>query len=340
MAFLHLCQATGLDPFRREIYLIPYNDSKAPGGKRWIAQTGIDGYRRLAQNSGEFAGRTEPQWCGPDGVWRDVWLDPENPPTAARVGVRRDGHVDPTYAVALFREYVPMKPVWRNGAKVRDEHGAEVQEPSAMWKKMPALMIAKVAEAQALRAAFPRQTSGLYVTEEMERTSADSSNTPEAAAEARQRAYAEAKGEPVEETVDAEIVDAEIVDTTPAPEAPEPEAEVEPVDVVDAEVVPETPATEPVTTDLDRAGLLSELDAQATAMNVKTAALTRRWVASRRKNVEDATDAELADLVRSLRPIVATKLRTDGLDVLADGYGNDTSPVVNLAALLDAELAA
>lgn len=137
--FLHFCQRTGLDPFARQIYMI------GRGGKYTI-QSSIDGLRIVAQRSGNYGGQTMVEWCGEDGVWKDIWLD-KTPPVAARVGVYYKDSDKPTYASAKFDSYNTNSPIWR---------------------KMPDLMIAKCAEALALRKAFPQDLSGIYSSEEMQ----------------------------------------------------------------------------------------------------------------------------------------------------------------------------
>jgi phage recombination protein Bet len=151
LVFLHVAQRMGLDPFNKEIYMIGRWDSEL-GRKKWTIQVGIDGFRSKSEEHPQFAGVGDEEYCGPDGQWRDVWVD-EEPPIAARFSVYRTDQDKPVRAVAHYREYVQRK---KDG------------NPTLMWATRPAGQLIKCAEALARRRAFPRTLGGVHVHEEME----------------------------------------------------------------------------------------------------------------------------------------------------------------------------
>ena len=135
--FLYQAQRTGLDPLTRQIYCIHR------GGKMTI-QTSIDGFRVIAERSGTYAGQSEPHFEEVNGKL-----------LYARITVYRfapNGERYPaSVGIAFWDEYA-------------QEYNGKLQ---GLWAKMPRTMLAKVAEALALRKAYPQDLSGLYTSEEM-----------------------------------------------------------------------------------------------------------------------------------------------------------------------------
>lgn len=145
--FIQAAERLGLDPFSKQIYSVPRWDKKEGRHVRSI-QVGIDGFRLVAQRSGRYAGQEGTWWCGPDGVWKEIWTSNQNPVAAKTVVL-----------------------VVVNGVQVRcpavAHWGEYADNNSSFWKGKPALMLAKCSEALALRKAFPAELSGYYTPEEM-----------------------------------------------------------------------------------------------------------------------------------------------------------------------------
>jgi phage recombination protein Bet len=149
--FAMVAHHTGLDPFTKQIYAIKR------GGKV-MHQTGIDGYRSSAERTREYAGSEEATYeecqCGDAG-------SPPQHPSVARVVVHRlmaNGHMVNQTGVARWHELKPDHTASKSGRGFADD----------MWWQMPYNQLAKCAEANGLRKAFPRVLGGVYIAEEME----------------------------------------------------------------------------------------------------------------------------------------------------------------------------
>lgn len=144
--FMAVAKRSGLDPFTKQIHFVKrrtFNARTRQYEDMVAIQTGIDGYRAIAERSGSLAGID-------DAVYDS---ETEQHPNKASVTVYRflGGERVPFTASARWTEYAQQG---------KDGY-------TRTWKNMPYLMLAKCAEALALRKAFPNDLSGLYTNEEM-----------------------------------------------------------------------------------------------------------------------------------------------------------------------------
>jgi phage recombination protein Bet len=142
------CKASGLDPIQKPVHIVPMWDSKAKG-MRDVIMPGIGAYRTQAARSGEYAGVSDAEY-GPD-IDESIGGQQITYPAWCRVTVKRllqNGQIAEFSATERWKENYAVK-------------GGQEKSiaPNAMWSKRPYAQIAKCAEAQALRKAFPEYGS-------------------------------------------------------------------------------------------------------------------------------------------------------------------------------------
>jgi phage recombination protein Bet len=158
--FIAVSRLSALDPLRRQIVPFIVNASDIQP-RRMLPRTTIDGLRAIAARHGD---------CRPMETAPSITCDADridsntNPFGIVRAEVRawmlRDGVWHPVCGEAWWDEYAPVRPC-KDGC----EGSAAVLDP--MWARMGRVMIAKCAEAQALRRGWPDVIAGLYTEEEL-----------------------------------------------------------------------------------------------------------------------------------------------------------------------------
>jgi phage recombination protein Bet len=133
LIFIEVCKAKKLNPLDKQIYFI-----KRGGAPTY--QTSIDGLRLIADRTNKYSPGRESTFS----------YDEKGALVSATSYVKKmseDGTWHEVGSTAFWSEY---------------NAGAN------LWKKMPHIMLAKCAEANALRKAFPADMMGLYAKEEMD----------------------------------------------------------------------------------------------------------------------------------------------------------------------------
>jgi phage recombination protein Bet len=141
--FVEMGKSTGLNPFLKEIWAVKYKE-----GEPAQIFVGRDGYRKSAQRDKHYDYHT----C--DAVYSNDKYDVSNGDITHKYNLQDRGKLMGAYCL-----------VQRKGSSRPTYVFAELTEYNtgfSVWKTKPATMIKKVAEAQALKAAFQELFAGTY----------------------------------------------------------------------------------------------------------------------------------------------------------------------------------
>lgn len=173
------CQAAKLDVMTKPVHIVPMSvdtgrkdaDGWPIKEKRDVIMPGIGLYRTNASRTGQYAGVSKPEF-GPTQTLhfkRDKWT---KGPNNRRVKTTVDGSIQhPEWCEVTVTKLVngqeckfTAKEYWLENYAEKGDGGG----PNSMWEKRPFAQLAKCAEAQALRKAFPESVGSQPTAEEME----------------------------------------------------------------------------------------------------------------------------------------------------------------------------
>lgn len=151
---LAYCQARKLDVMKKPVHIVPVWDKKR---KRMVDSVwpSIAEVRITAMRTGEYVGKGETVF-GPD-VTETLGGVEITYPKFAQLTVYR-------LVAGMAREFHGEKLLWK---EFYAKAGRETLAPNDMWKTKPFKQLAKCAEADALRAAFPEEAGSDPTAEEM-----------------------------------------------------------------------------------------------------------------------------------------------------------------------------
>ena len=176
--FIEICRANNLNPLNREAYALVF--SKDDPSKRQITPiVSIDGLRKIGERTGNYRPDENPPRIEYDADLKNPDVNPAGI-ISCTVTVYKYAHGDwfPCPSTVYWDEFVPL-------------YNGKIPWSKALWREKPRIMIAKVAETQALRKAFPDNFGNLYASEEMDKSIIDitpSEAAEQGAIEARQEA--------------------------------------------------------------------------------------------------------------------------------------------------------
>lgn len=145
--FIAACDRTGLDPTAKQIYA-------AQMGGKWTVLIGVDGFRVVAQRTGEYDGQDPIEFLDTNNQWSTT-PPPKGKLVAARIAIYRKGISRPLVQTVTLAEF---------GGR------------GGNWDKREAHMLGIRAETHGFRRMFPMQLSGLYTPEDFQDTVTDTSD--------------------------------------------------------------------------------------------------------------------------------------------------------------------